>query len=362
MGQSPKRVLWACALILACSGCGSIPTRQLIADVVPAGESLLKACPAAPSAAVKDRIDAVKARLHQHAVVQFVVDTLAIANEPEQGRAVDIRKLPDLTASTLKDFGERIHKRFLSLALDKDQAPADLDRVKTHVDEFNQVLVAYVSAYVEGSYIDRFGNTLPAPAISRTVGNTEIAGVLSVMIDAVADYVLRTPIWTDPTGKIYYPAGFNAAAPDPKDPTKVPLMPTAVGVKIKARGQSGDGAPLITPLPLVVSGCGIDEVKAKAIEYLGQTAALKASLVGGISGGSFGGFGVSLGAFGKVSVGDNQTVQVVIKTVMAKLAERVAAEAAYRVFYKVPDKATLADLVQRYLDELSLSPDRSGSE
>jgi hypothetical protein len=32
------------------------------------------------------------------------------------------------------------------------------------------------------------------------------------------------------------------------------------------------------------------------------------------------------------------------------------------VFYKVPDKATLADLVQRYLDELSLSPDRSGSE
>ena len=107
MGQSPKRVLWACALILACSGCGSIPTRQLIADVVPAGESLLKACPAAPSDAVKDRIDAVKARLHQHAVVQFVVDTLAIANEPEQGRAVDIRKLPDLTASTLKDFGDR---------------------------------------------------------------------------------------------------------------------------------------------------------------------------------------------------------------------------------------------------------------
>ena len=71
---------------------------------------------------------------------------------------------------------------------------------------------------------------------------------------------------------------------------------------------------------------------------------------------------MSLGAFGKVSVGDNQTVQVVIKTVLAKLAERVAAEAAYRVFYKVPDKATLADLVHRYLDELSLNPDRSGSE
>jgi len=62
------------------------------------------------------------------------------------------------------------------------------------------------------------------------------------------------------------------------------------------------------------------------------------------------------------SVGDNQTVQVVIKTVLGKLAERVAAEAAYRVLYKVPDKATLADLVQRYIDELSTSPDRIASE
>jgi len=82
--------------------------------------------------------------------------------------------------------------------------------------------------------------------------------------------------------------------------------------------------------------------------------------VGGISGGSFGGFGVSLGAFGKVSVGDNQTVQVVIKTVLAKVAERVAADASYRVLYKVPDKAKLAELVKRYLDEVK--PDDGGSK
>jgi hypothetical protein len=129
-----------------------------------------------------------------------------------------------------------------------------------------------------------------------------------------------------------------------------------VGVRIKARGQDGEGNPLIQAVPLVAEGCGITKDKAKAIEYLGQTAALKASMVGGITGGSFGGFGASFGAFGKISVGDNQTVQVVIKTVLGKVAERVAADAAYRIFYRLPDKAQLAELVQKYLDLLEPPP------
>jgi hypothetical protein len=354
MSRSPILVSWALVLTLACAGCGTIPTRQLIAGVVPLRESLLTACPSPPSDPVEDRIEAVKARLHQHPVVTFVLDAIRIGVTPQQSRADQIRKLHDLNANTLKNFGERIHERFFSHDLDREGMRADLASTKAHVEEFNQVLVAYVSAYVDGKYVDRFGNTLPTPAISRTVGNTEIAGVLSVMIDAVADYVVRSPVWTDPTGKIYYPAAFNAAAPDlTKDPKAMPLKPTVVDIKVKTRDQGGDdGTPLIKPLPLVASGCGIDEAKAQAIEYLGQTAALKASMVGGISGGSFGGFGVSFGAFGKVSVGDNQTVQVVIKTVLAKVAERVAADAAYRLLYKVPDKAKLAELVKRYLDEV----------
>jgi len=350
MSRSPMLVRWAVVVGLLCAGCGGIPTRQLIADVVPLRESLTTACPDPPSDPVEDRIQAVKARLHEHAVVNFVVDAIRIGVTPQQSRAEKLRALHDLNANTLKDFGGRIHERFFANDLDKETVKADLARV----EEFNQVLVAYVSAYVDGKYIDRFGNNLPAPAISRTVGNTEIAGVLSVIIDAVGDYVVRGPIWTDATGKIYYPAAFNQAAPDlEKDPKKTPLRPTVIDVTLKSRGQGdGDGTPLIKPVALVASGCGIDETKAQAIEYLGQTAGLKAAMVGGITGGSFGGFGASFGAFGKISVGDNQTVQVVIKTVLGKVAERVAADAAYRLFYKVPDKAKLAELVKRYLDEL----------
>jgi hypothetical protein len=357
MSRSPMLMRWAVVVGLLCAGCGGIPTRQIIADVVPLGKALTTACPEPPSDPVEDRIAAVKARLHEHPVVNFVVDAIRIGVTPQESRAQKFRDLHDLNATTLKNFGDRIHERFFRHDPDRNTIKVDLARV----EEFNQVLVAYVSAYVDGKYIDRFGNNLPAPAISRTVGNTEIAGVLSVIIDAVGDYVVRGPIWTDGTGKIYYPAAFNEAAPDlEKDPKKTPLRPTVVDVTLKSRGQDRDGTPLIKPVPLVASGCGIDEAKAQAIEYLGQTAALKAAMVGGITGGSFGGFGASFGAFGKISVGDNQTVQVVIKTVLAKVAERVAADAAYRVFYKVPDKAKLAELVKRYLDELK--PDTVGEK
>ena len=49
MSRSPILVSWTVVLILACAGCGTIPTRQLIADLVPIRESLVTACPAPPS-------------------------------------------------------------------------------------------------------------------------------------------------------------------------------------------------------------------------------------------------------------------------------------------------------------------------
>jgi hypothetical protein len=358
---------WMLILTLLCAGCGGIPTRQLIKEVVPFAQEAATTCPEPPNspaeARLQERIKAVVARLHEHKVVDFVVDTIHVGASTTMSPRERLEKLHDLNASILKDFGERIQERFLKhdlqgTATESAEARA---RLVADVNEFNQVLVAYVSAYVDGKYVDRFGTTLPAPAISRTVGNTEIAGVISVIIDAVGDYLVRGPVWTEKgdRGTLYYPASFSKDAADLalKDPKAAPLEPTVVGLRIKARGQGdGEGAPLIQPVPLVTDGCGITKDKAKAIEYLGQTAALKASMVGGITGGSFGGFGASFGAFGKISVGDNQTVQVVIKTVLGKVAERVAADAAYRIFYRLPDKAQLAELVQKYLDLLEAPP------
>ena len=367
MSRSRMQVWWTLVLALGCAGCGGIPTRQLIREVVPFTQEAVTTCPEpsdSPSEArLQERIRAVVARLHEHKVVDFVVDTIHVGASANMSPRERLAKLHDLNASLLKDFGRRIQERFLRHDLQESSTESAEARARLAADvhEFNQVLVAYVSAYVDGKYVDRFGTILPTPAISRTVGNTEIAGVVSVIIDAVGDYLVRGPVWTEKgdKGTLYYPASFSKDAADLalKDPKAPPLEPTVVGVRIKPRGQrDGEGSPLIQPVPLVGEGCGITKDKAKAIEYLGQTAALKASMVGGITGGSFGGFGASFGAFGKVSVGDNQTVHVVIKTVLGKVAERVAADAAYRIFYRLPDKAQLAELVQKYLDLLETPP------
>src|SRR5260370_7574264 len=120
MSRSPILVLSSLVLVLACAGCGTMPTRQLIADVVPLRESLLTACPAPPSDAVEDRIEAVKARLHQHPVVNFVVYAIRIGVSPHQNRARGIRKLHHLNPHTVNAFRHNIHTPFFPHVLDPD--------------------------------------------------------------------------------------------------------------------------------------------------------------------------------------------------------------------------------------------------
>ncbi len=344
--------LQALAVVMMLSGC-SIPTRSLVEDflVRPMAE-----CPTAtaPGQAkplglerdrVKRRVEAVKARLgtREPVLTDFVLRVFQQAALPLDETARE--SIPDLTANELKKFGERIHRNFF---MRKDQAQELLEDRAGELREFNQVLIGYIEAYVQGKYVDRFGSVLPAPAISRTIGNTEIAGLLSVVVDSVGDYIIRSPVWTKKENETeaHYPAFFNAT--DKKNPPK----PTGVTVRVGPK----DGSPLRFAIPTEPLGeagqCGIDEAKTKAIEYLGQLAALKASMVGGIAGGSFGGIGVSLGAFGKLSIGDNQTVQVIIKTVLGKVAERAASEAAYRVLFNIPSKKgdETFEMVRSYLD------------
>ena len=251
--------------------------------------------------------------------------------------------------------------------------PTEADaEVRADADEFNRILVTYVASYIEGKYVDRFGNKLPAPVFSRTVGDTEIAGYLSVVIDAVGDFMLHTPVWVDPNSKLFYPAAFTSGdapsttrAQPSAVPTPAPVRAGAVkpaGAKAGA-GASGQGStaaptatqvmvsdaagapPLFDQVALVSAGhCGIDLLKTQLIEYLSQRAAVKASSAAGLLLGTVGGGGVSFVAFEKFSIGDNKTLQTVVKTFVAKLAERLAMETAYRALLPVNDTDHLGSL------------------
>jgi hypothetical protein len=61
----------------------------------------------------------------------------------------------------------------------------------------------YFTQLFRGKYVDRFGNTLPAPAISRTIGDSEIAGTLSVLVDTIIDFSVRSPVWTDASRPVF---------------------------------------------------------------------------------------------------------------------------------------------------------------
>ena len=216
--------------------------------------------------------------LHEHQGGRTSWSTRSSRGDPTREPPGAPEKLHDLNASSLKDFGDAIQERFLKHDL-QGSRPRSRRQVAAggRRQEFNQVLVAYVSAYVDGKYIDRFGTTLPAPAISRTVGNTEIAGVISVIIDAVGDYAGARPDLDREgrPGTLYYPASFSKDAADLalKDPKAAPLEPTVVGLRIKAARPGRRGrSPADRARAPRHRRLRHHKAKAKAIEYLGQTA------------------------------------------------------------------------------------------
>jgi hypothetical protein len=194
---------------------------------------------------------------------------------------------------------------------------------------FRDAFVGYFSAYYKGKYVDRLGNSLQKPVISRTINNTEIAGAVQVMFELLYDYGLRTPVWQD-AKKNYYPGGGTTK------PTVVELG-------------------LVTPTSMLDETdsmkCGITPLKADAIEYLANKAGEKASALGGLVGGSFGGFHFGFGILGKVSIGDNQTLGSIVSTALSRTGERAGEELSWRTLYWVGynQNSTLADLVQQYL-------------
>lgn len=194
---------------------------------------------------------------------------------------------------------------------------------------FKNAFVEYYSRYYHGTYVDRFGNTLDKPAISRTINNTEIAGAVQVMFELLYDYGVRTPVWQD-AAKNYYPGG---------KATK----PTVVDVGLVTPSSMLDEKDALK--------CGITPLKAQAIEYLATKAGEKSSALGGLVGGSFGGLHFGFGVLGKVSIGDNQTLSAVVSTALSKTGERAAEELSWRSLYWIgySPGSTLADLVQQYL-------------
>jgi hypothetical protein len=212
-------------------------------------------------------------------------------------------------------------KQFAMVAARAQLRPALSDPKKDTDPKKDNVFASYFSTYYDGKFVDRFGQTIAKPSLklpdlngshgvdlSITVSDADIAGALTILVDYLADLVDTTPVFgvgraADGSGATYYP-GDNAA------------VPTALVTNM-------------TPYMDVSAKCGVNKSNVKVLGYVAKGAGDAAQLGNGLIAQSAGGFGVSLGVFGKISVGDNQTLGTVVKTVSSRAAMRIALASGY---------------------------------
>lgn len=376
-------VALSAALVTACK---TLPLPQPIAPAAPQASSSCAAPPwmnpmiggndlgAIPAQLAADRENFGKA-------LGLIIQSFRSQISPTVGHA-ETR----ISVSDLKSFASNVHD-----ILRKANTPSTGSLSRADASLFPDALAYYLRALFQGQYVDRFGNKLAAPTIVSTISDSDITSVLDVLLDAIGDYLWRSPVWVDnadnPTK--FYPAALVSGANS--EDNGLPRLATSSTTPAGAAGASGSQArapgastgastPSLEPTALAFNrdptvqkdhpevidnahgtvtwadlrwtpivaleppgtdtGCGLDERKLEVVEYVSQLAGQEASAVTGFSLGSFGGWGFSLGPYLKFSIGDNQTLQAIARALLSKAAERLIAEAAYRAAFYVDDNDT----------------------
>jgi hypothetical protein len=187
----------------------------------------------------------------------------------------------------------------------------------TPPDPFTQILVRYYQAYYANQFYTYFGNKFDKPVISLTINDNEITQSVGVFFELIFDIALNSQVWLSADGKTYYPGNST------NEPTVAKL------------NYQGLKQP-VGPLPVqLANGCHMTELKAKVISYVAQQFATAASSDSALTVKSAGGLGISLGVFGKLSLGDNSTLTLLIKSIVSEVTLRLTTLVVYSTLSQV---------------------------
>lgn len=227
----------------------------------------------------------------------------------------------NLTHGEMKDFADKLFDLQLkpgAAALAK--ASAD----KSSLDAKDQVFlkahpaadatfIAYFEAYYNGKFIDRMSMPVAKPTVSTTIPDSEIVAAETVLLEFLIDSIDATPVMgADPPGSvtkstIFYPGNTTGA-------------PTAYVTNPEAYIQIPPGSD---------NACGITTTNAWVLKDLANGASDQAAAVGGLVANTAGGISIGLGVLGKISIGDNQTLSVMVKTAASRVALRATLASSY---------------------------------
>jgi hypothetical protein len=161
------------------------------------------------------------------------------------------------------------------------------------------MLAAYLKAYLDGTFVDRWGNTLSQPDMTRLGSDTAVPAT-KVVLEAIFDYAMMTPIIHDsastnktPTFAVLFPQLYEEISDKPDAPGITAPENEAINY---LSGLSGDGAKHVSSL---------------IVKTLG---------------------GASFGA--KISTGDNSTLSEIISTFNDELFRRNTEEVTYDLLEK----------------------------
>jgi hypothetical protein len=191
-------------------------------------------------------------------------------------------------------------------AQEKQTVKADKEAI------LDSVFIKYFKDYYAGKFVDRMSVKVDKPVISKTIPDADIAGALTVLLEFAADTIDPTPVMGTVAADAiddkttFYPGGAT------NKPTFLVYNPSHY-----------------EQIPTDPTVCGITEGNAWILGYLANTASDETAAVGGLIANTPGGLSIGLGIVGKISIGDNQTLSVIVKTAASRLAERVTLASSY---------------------------------
>ena len=257
------------------------------------------------------------------------VSELLAPYEPIDGAIEMLNSQPrDLNYPDFMSFGTALRRAMVKSATPANPSP--------EAQQFAGAFVYYCKSFMNGGYYTRFGKSIAGPpaiisvngstvvisvsnsSASLTVTDAEIAGSVQVFLELIMDYALGTPVWWDAArSPTYFPGKASGAS-----------TPTVV-----LANQAGFMPLTLDLLTANSMDCGIDRLKAEAIQYIAKTVGNNAAQLAGSVGGSFGEINVGFGVLGKISIGDNKTIHDAATAGLRTAVTRAGEEASWRVLY-----------------------------
>jgi hypothetical protein len=234
---------------------------------------------------------------------------------------------PKLTHGQIKAFSDKLFD------LQLKPRPSDLTAASVHQPALSeeeakslsarppldQTFVKYFEAFYGGKFTDRMSTVLSKPKIATTIPDSEIVDAETVLLEFLVDAIDPTPVMGDSTepptvgSTKFYPGGTTDE-------------PTAYSTGLAKYVQLPPGSK---------TACGITTQNVWVLRDLANGASGQAAAVGGLVANTPGGISLGLGVLGKISIGDNQTLSVLVKTAASRLALRATLASCYAILRHV---------------------------